>query len=128
MNKHSNILLAAAFAWSVSLPAMAAQTDTVVYRFTAFGDKGWHAIIRNQTMSPKTSPNGHYPRLRVKRSAYAKGVEFSGRTTHGETVLNIRNVRCRNQGKNYEFTATLYHRGKVFKGCAVRGAYGRAPT
>ena len=127
--KKQMILAAAALCAAFSVQAK----DTVVRNFTAFsgdGENGWRAVIRNNRMELETiKGNEYYRRIPVKRSAYAKGVEFSGKTRFGEVTLNINGQRCRDHnGRMNEFTAKLYYRGKVLKGCAVRGAYGHAPT
>ena len=123
------ILAAAALCAALSVQAK----DTVVRNFTAFsgdGENGWRAVIRNNRMELETiKGKEYYRRIPVKRSAYAKGMEFSGKTRFGEVTLNINGQRCRDHnGRMNEFTAKLYYRGKVVKGCAVRGAYGHAPT
>ncbi|MDO4694093.1 MAG: hypothetical protein Q4A62_05645 [Eikenella sp.] len=102
-------------------------------RFTAFsgdGDNGWRAVIRGSRMELETIRHKEYYRnLKVRRSAYAKGVEFTGKTRYGQVTLDINNKRCRDRnGRTNEFTATLHYRGKVTRGCAVRGAYEVAPT
>lgn len=116
--------------------AAAANPGTVVYEFTAFGDKGvyedgWRAVVKKRHMSLELIQNSEYhPKIPTKRLAYAKGVELTGKTKTGEVVtLNIRGQTCIDgQGRQHEFTATLYYKNKIIKGCAVRGAYGYAPT
>ncbi len=115
------------------LAAQSVQQDTVVKEFTAWswdGDYGWRAVIKNNRMSLETVQRHEYhPRLKVRRLAYSKGVEFYGKTRFGEVVLNISGKPCRdNNGNSNEFSATLHYRGKISKGCAVRGAYDHAPT
>lgn len=127
--KKQIMLAAAALCAALSVQAK----DTVVRNFTAFsgdGDNGWRAVIRNNRMELETiKGKEYYRRIPVKRLAYAKGVEFSGKTRFGEVTLNINGQRCRDHnGRMNEFTAKLYYRGKVVKGCAVRGVYGHAPT
>lgn len=127
--KKQMILAAAALCAALSVQAK----DTVVRNFTAAsgdGENGWRAVIRNNRMELETiKGNEYYRRIPVKRLAYAKGAEFSGKTRFGEVTLNINGQRCRDHnGRMNEFTAKLYYRGKVVKGCAVRGAYGHAPT
>ena len=129
MKKH----LLTALLVCATLPTLAAPKDTVVRHFTAFsgdGENGWRAVIRNNRMELETiKGNEYHRRIPVKRLAYAKGVEFTGKTRFGEVTLNINSQRCRDHnGRMSEFTAKLYYRGKVVKGCAVRGAYGHAPT
>lgn len=114
--------------------AAVANLDTVVYEFTAFGDKGidgWRAVVKKRHMSLELIQNSEYhPKIPTKRLAYAKGVELTGKTKTGEVVtLNIRGQTCIDgQGRQHEFTTTLYYKNKIIKGCAVRGAYGYAPT
>lgn len=115
------------------LPALSAPQDTVVREFTAAsgdGGDGWRAVVRGSRMSLETvRGTEYYPDLRVRRSAYAKGVEFAAQTPYGEAVLNIRSRPCRDsKGLMHEFTAVLHYRGKSVSGCGVRGAYGHAPT
>ncbi|WP_054617996.1 hypothetical protein [Neisseria sp. 83E34] len=107
--------------------------DTVVRNFTAFrgdAENGWRAVVRGGRMELETvRPREYHRSIPVRRSAYAKGVELTGKTRFGEVVLNINGKRCRDAGGRLnEFTATLHYRGKTTKGCAVRGAYGTAPT
>lgn len=128
-----SMALFAAPAFAEPSNAAAAPKDTVVRHFTAFsgdGENGWRAVVRGNRMELETiKHNEYYRSLRVRRSAYAKGVEFYGKTRYGKVVLNINSQPCRDQNGNLnEFTATLYHRGKTVQGCAVRGAYETAPT
>lgn len=132
MKKFVSILVAVC-ACCNPLIAKQAQKDKVVREFTASSgdaENGWRAVIKNNVMSLETIKHReYYPRLKVKRLAYAKGVEFYGKTRFGEVVLNINSKRCRDHnGRMNEFSATLHYRGKTIKGCAVRGAYGHAPT
>ncbi|TWV82038.1 hypothetical protein [Moraxella sp. VT-16-12] len=135
MNYYKQILVLLACTLTATT-VLAKTTDTVVYEFTAFGDKGvyedgWRAVVKKRHMSLEFIQNNEYhPKIRTKRLAYAKGVELTGKTKTGEVVtLNIRGQTCIDgQGRQHEFTATLYYKNKIIKGCAVRGAYGYAPT
>ncbi|QIM62538.1 hypothetical protein A1D29_04070 [Pasteurellaceae bacterium Orientalotternb1] len=133
MKKIIAILLGLTNVLCSPLMAKTTSTDSVIREFTASsGDakNGWRVVVKNDVMSLETiRHNEYYPRLKVKRLAYSKGVEFYGKTRFGEVVLNINGKRCRDHnGRMNEFSATLHYRGKVTKGCAVRGAYGYAPT
>ena len=112
-----------------------ANANSVVREFTAFGtiseNEGWRAVIKKSNLSLElTKNNEFYRKIKVKRSAYAKGVEFTGVISSGNQVtININGKRCIDRnGNTNEFTATLYYKGKIMKGCAVRGAFGYAPT
>lgn len=111
------------------------QKDTVVRDFTAAGNisenEGWRVVIKRNRMSLELTKNNEFHRkIKVKRSAYAKGVEFTGFTSSGsEVTININGKPCvDSNGNTNEFTAKLYYKGKVMQGCAVRGAFGYAPT
>nr|UOP04210.1 hypothetical protein LVJ77_07200 [Conchiformibius kuhniae] len=93
----AKILMLSVALLGASLPALVAapkQKDTVVREFTAAsgdGNNGWRAVVKGNRMALETVRNSlYYPNLRVQRSAYAKGVEFTAKTPHGEAVLNIR--------------------------------------
>lgn len=110
-----------------------ASSDTVVHEFTAFGSQGvqnnWRAVVKKGRMSLEIAKDEYHPKIRTERLAYAKGVELTGKAKAGDVVtLNIRGQTCTDgQGKQHEFTATLYYKNQVIKGCAVRGINHRAP-
>lgn len=111
------------------------QKDTVVREFTVFGgvseNEGWRVVIKRNRLSLELAENNEFHRkIRVKRSAYAKGAEFTEVTSSGDEVtININGKPCvDSNGNTNEFTATLYYKGKVMQGCAVRGAFNYAPT
>lgn len=133
MIKQHILLLATLICLCPHLAAKTAEEDTVVKELTAWnpdGKHGWRAVIKNNRMSLETVQRHEYhPRLKVRRLAYSKGVEFYGKTRFGEVILNISGKPCRdNNGNSNEFSATLHYRGKISKGCAARGAYDHAPT
>lgn len=60
---------------------------------------------------------------RVDRSAFAKGVEFTGRHHRRTVALVVRSGRCIDKaGKNTGMRATLTYGKKTVRGCAMAGA------
>ena len=97
--------------------------------FTAFGsvseNEGWRVAIKRNRLSLELTENNEFHRkIRVKRSAYAKGVEFTGFTSLGdEAAININGKPCvDSNGNTNEFTATLYYKGKVIQDYPEVGA------
>ena len=106
-----------------------ASEDTVLTAFTAFGgnNSAWRAVVNNDQLSIEGTEL-KAATITVERSAYAKGVEFSGEDQGRKIGLNIRSEPCTLDGHENEFTATLDVGDKTFKGCAVAGAQEHAPT
>lgn len=71
-------------------------------------------------------PPSHAP---LERSAYAKGVEFSGTLAGQPLDINIDDRPCTDAGRQRtEFSVTVHHGSRHLDGCAVRGIVPAAPT
>ncbi|MDO5639978.1 MAG: hypothetical protein Q4G28_08930 [Neisseria sp.] len=112
------------------------QQSGPIASFTAFGShpEGWRAVLRGNAeesgnrlmLEGENLPAGE---IETTRSAYAKGVEFSGSAGETAVGLNIRSQDCTDeQGNRYDFTATLDYGSKTFRGCAEAGMVAHAPT
>lgn len=67
--------------------------------------------------------------VRVQRSAFAKGVEFTGSSRGKPVELVVRSGRCIDvSGKNTGMTASLRYGRHLMRGCAVVGAFPIANT
>lgn len=109
----------------------AEQTSAVnqgpIMEFTAYGAQpSWRAVIKDEQLSLEGEglEEGSYT---VERSAYAKGVEYFGRTATHEFSLGIRSQDCHDTaGQKTPFTVSFTYGKKVLKGCAVAGAFEQA--
>lgn len=95
--------------------------------FTAFGET-WRAVVSGDTadLEGEGITCGVY---KTERSAYAKGVEFSGSAHGTDFTLNIRSQPCKDAaGNKYDLTAKLFYGKKTYKGVALPKAMERADT
>lgn len=61
-------------------------------------------------------------RIKVTRSAFAKGVEFTGRYRGKKVELVVRGARCIDKaGKSTGQRATLSYGKRVVRACAISG-------
>lgn len=106
----------------------ATAADGVITRFNANGfSPAWRAEVDGTTVKLDVPEHGRvdpgFTTLTATRSAYAKGVEFSGTDGKVEYTLNIRGEACErasdeNGKTGREFTATLDYGKTTYKGCA----------
>lgn len=98
--------------------------------FTAYGGKRvpWRATVSNGVL--RVEGKGiRTQRIAVKRSAFAKGVEFTAKKRGVNAALVIRGGKCVDaSGKNTGQRATLTLGKRVFHGCAVNGVVPIADT
>ena len=128
--------VAASEAVSASEAAGEVQQSGPVKAFTAFGSKpkGWRVVVRGEaeeTGNRLALEGEDLPEAEIDatRSAYAKGVEFSGNVGETAVNLNIRTQECTDsEGNKYDSKATLDFGSTVYEGCAVDGAVEHAPT
>ncbi len=86
--------------------------------FTAYG-KNWRAVVNKGRMTTEGRGVGERT-MRVKRSAFAKGVEFTGRHKRTTFTLVIRSGRCRDTaGHRTGMVAKLFVGKRAYRGCAV---------
>lgn len=112
------------------------QQSGPVKAFTAFGSKpkGWRVVVRGEaeeTGNRLALEGEGLPEAEIDatRSAYAKGVEFSGNVGETAVNLNIRTQECTDgEGNKYDSKATLDFGNTVYEGCAVDGVVEHAPT
>ncbi len=101
----------------------AGAADGVVTKFRAVGTEPFWAIdIDGDTakyMTPDNQTGSSFP---VERSAFAKGVEYSGTLNGKPAGITIRSGTCSDgmSDRNYEFTVTATLDGQTLKGCADR--------
>lgn len=92
--------------------------------FTAYGGQRvpWRAVVSRGVL--RVEGKGiRSQKIRVTRSAFAKGVEFTSKQRGVNAALVIRGGRCIDTaGKNTGQRATLTLGKRVFRGCAVSGA------
>lgn len=105
------------------------SVDGPIMDFTAYGaDPNWRAVIEGEKISLEGEDieEGTYA---VERSAYAKGVEYYGKTAQTEFSLGITSKECHDTaGQKTEFTVSFTYGKKTLKGCAVAGAFEHADT
>lgn len=110
--------------------ASLAAKDAPGTAFTAFGNTRtpWRAVVSKGVL--RIEGKGlRTQSVKVTRSAFAKGVEFTSAKKGTNASLVIRGGRCIDaNGKNMGQRATLTLGKRVFTGCAVNGAYGIANT
>ncbi|MDO5504977.1 MAG: hypothetical protein Q4F49_01610 [Pseudoxanthomonas suwonensis] len=102
-------------------PAMPA--DSVVTRFRAHGNEPfWSVEVDGTTLRYSRMGEEENVALQAERSAYARGVEFSGEADGQPFTLDIRGEDCANtmSDETHEFTATFEYRGETLTGCADR--------
>lgn len=98
--------------------------------FTAYGVKGtaWRAVVQKGSLKVESRALGTFT-TKVRRSAFAKGVEFTGTRKGQAVVLTVRGGACKDaSGKNTGQTAKLTVGKRVVTGCAVSGARPIADT
>ncbi|MDO5651630.1 MAG: hypothetical protein Q4G13_05795 [Moraxella sp.] len=100
--------------------------DEVVKGFTAYGNKpsGWRVVVRGngETEGNTLSIDGEglTGEIPATRSAYAKGVEFSGKLGDTDINLNIRTEDCTDdEGHQLQSKATFDYGTTTYEGCAV---------
>lgn len=107
------------------------EQDTVVHDFTAYGklNEPWRIVVKHDDQLEIEGTMVREGTLMATRSAYAKGVEFSGDYDGQPLTLNIRSLKCKDSnGHETNFTATFYYGKRTYKGCAVAGAIEHADT
>ncbi|MDO5628109.1 MAG: hypothetical protein Q4G43_07290 [Mobilicoccus sp.] len=105
----------------------ATENGEVGTAFTAFGtDTSWRAVVDGTKL--EIEGEGAQTRtVTVERSAFAKGVEFTGTENGAEVALVVRDGECKDaSGQDTGMTAKLTQGGKTVEGCAVEGAVERA--
>lgn len=112
-----------------------AAYDGPVKSYTAFGNtpKPWRIVVTGnaETTGNRLTLEGDDLKgtFEAERSAYAKGVEFTGTQENVNFGLNIKGETCKDDaGNEHEFTATFDYGDVRYKGCAERGALEHAPT
>lgn len=97
--------------------------------FTAYGrNTPWRAVVRKGTLTTEGPSVGEHT-LRVTRSAWSKGVRFTGSEGGQKFSLVVRPGTCVDgSGQNTGQVATLSVGNRQLSGCAVSGAYPRANT
>ena len=102
-----------------------AESEGPIRVFTALGGKDaeatWRVVVEDErlTLSGKQLPvQGSFD---AERSAYAKGVEFSGELEGMAVMLNIHGQACPLDGLSFEFSATLDIADQTWRGCAMAG-------
>ena len=109
--------------------AAAAGEEGAVTRFKANGfSPAWRAEVDGKTVKLDVPEHGRvdpgFTTVSAERSAYSKGVEFSGKDAGVDFTLNIDGrVRCdkasdENGKMGREFSATLQYGKTTYKGCA----------
>ena len=105
-----------------SAPATTKSTGERGTAFTAYGQNvAWRAVVENGTLTTEGPVAGERT-VKVERSAWAKGVEFTGRDGRTEVSLTIRTGSCADPAGDTGMVATLSVGDRQLKGCAVEGA------
>lgn len=93
--------------------------------FTAYGrNTPWRAVVRKGTLTTEGPSVGEHT-LRVTRSAWSKGVRFTGSEGGQKFSLVVRPGTCVDGSGQ---VATLSVGNRQLSGCAVSGAYPRVNT
>lgn len=99
--------------------------------FTAYGNT-WRAVVDRGVLRVEGNSKalrGINGPIKVKRSAFAKGVEFTGRSKGRTIALVVRAGQCKDTaGQNTGQRATLTIGKQRLTGCAVPGAKQTANT
>lgn len=107
--------------------------DTPGTSFTAFGRRTpWRAVVADGVLTTEGPSAGQHS-VAVTRSAFSRGVEFTGTETtagaHEPVSLVITSDTCRDgQGQDTGMTAVLTVGNHQLRGCAVAGAIPHADT
>lgn len=99
--------------------------DGPVTHFTAYGfSPAWQAEIKGDVLEfdvPETvGVDKPLRKIRVERSAYAKGVNYDGKDGKVAVTVDIKSGPCdiATEGTSREFFATLTYGKKTYRGCA----------
>lgn len=93
--------------------------------FTAWGAPSWSAVVRGGRLTVKSKPFGTFS-TRVKRKAYSKGADFTGKRGRVKVVFGTRAGTCKDRtGTTFGLRATLKVGKRTVKGCAVPGVVRR---
>lgn len=97
--------------------------------FTAYGrNTPWRAVVQKGTLTTEGPSVGEHT-LRVTRSAWSKGVQFTGSDRGQKFSLVVRPGACVDgSGQDTGQVATLSVGNRQLSGCAVSGAYPHANT
>lgn len=97
--------------------------------FTAYGrNTPWRAVVQKRTLTTEGPSVGEHT-LRVTRSAWSKGVQFTGSEGGKKFSLVVRAGTCVDgSGQDTGQVATLSVGNRQLTGCAVSGAYPHANT
>lgn len=107
---------------STSAPATTKSSGEPGTAFTAYGQNvAWRAVVENGVLTTEGPVAGERT-VKVERSAWAKGVEFTGRDGRTEVSLTIRTGSCADPAGDTGMVATLSVGDRQLKGCAVEGA------
>ncbi len=103
---------------------IAAEGSEPLIEFTAYGaNPNWRAVIKDESLELEGENGIEEGTYKVERSAYAKGVEYYGKTAQHEFSLNIRGEECHDTaGQVADFTVTFTYGKQELKGCAVASA------
>ncbi|MDO5681185.1 MAG: hypothetical protein Q4G54_12775 [Pelistega sp.] len=107
---------------SSSDPAL--ESNELIIEFTAYGaNPNWRAVIKDETLELEGEEGIEEGTYKVERSAYAKGVEYFGKTAQHEFSLNIHGAECHDTaGQVVDFTVSFTYGKQELKGCAVASA------
>lgn len=96
--------------------------------FTAYGlTVAWRATVRDGVLKTEGPVVGEHT-VKVERSAFAKGVDFTGRDGRTEITLTVKSGTCVDPGGDTGLEAILSVADRQLTGCAVEGAIEHADT
>ena len=95
--------------------------------YTAWGEH-FRAVLSGDTL--ELSGDGIRDcRLHVKRVKVKNGVDFNGKIAGLPVKLSLRRQSCRDlQGRSHDLSSRLRYGKRIFRGCAVPGAFEIADT
>ncbi|MCB0882724.1 MAG: hypothetical protein KDC33_10985 [Thermoleophilia bacterium] len=117
----------AALAPASAVPASKAGPGTA---FTAWGTgkaPAWRAVVSKGRLRVESPSLGTFT-VRVSRSAFSRGVDFTGRRKGRDVGLTVTSGACRHNGRNTGMRAKLTVGTRTVRGCAVTGVTPIADT
>lgn len=106
-------------------PAKGDKSDTAEpgTAFTAYGQSvAWRAVVDKGVLTTEGPVVGERT-IQVERSAFAKGVDFTGKDGRTEITLTVQSGSCIDSAGDTGMKAILSVGDRRLQGCAVEGVY-----
>lgn len=109
---------------TATAPATNAETENTGFAYVAQGNEpDWSINVQaNNILVFSTPDNSDGIKLNAERSAYAKGVEYTGNHEGKQFHLNLKGDQCEDtmSGQKYDMTAVFEFNGVKYSGCAKK--------